>query len=206
MHHRPSIPLVLVLVDCHADARGMSTEQANEAAWEVSQALRGRQNTARKRSDCAVPCDRCGRKFNPDRLEVHQRSCKEPTTTSTTTAPTAPAVRSTSATSRQGSIRSPPAAASTITVGIPNLSASRPVANPNPPSSSPHASPSSSGITWFFLCLIMKKEAHWLDLRSMPVVRSHHCLQSQMESHRNERALVGCCLNALLIVIRLRIY
>jgi len=26
--------------------------------------------------DSRVPCDNCGRKFNPDRVAVHQRSCK----------------------------------------------------------------------------------------------------------------------------------
>lgn len=25
--------------------------------------------------DGRVPCDNCGRKFNPDRLPVHQKSC-----------------------------------------------------------------------------------------------------------------------------------
>lgn len=36
----------------------------NEAAWQASQAQ-------------LVPCDRCGRTFLPDRLVVHQRSCKK---------------------------------------------------------------------------------------------------------------------------------
>lgn len=35
----------------------------NEAAWEASKAQ-------------LVPCENCGRKFQPDRLTVHQRSCK----------------------------------------------------------------------------------------------------------------------------------
>lgn len=35
----------------------------NEAAWQSSQAN-------------LVPCDICGRTFLPDRLVVHQRSCK----------------------------------------------------------------------------------------------------------------------------------
>lgn len=26
--------------------------------------------------DSRVPCENCGRKFNPDRVGVHQRSCK----------------------------------------------------------------------------------------------------------------------------------
>ena len=35
----------------------------NEAAWQSSQ-------------DQLIPCERCGRTFLPDRLEVHLRSCK----------------------------------------------------------------------------------------------------------------------------------
>jgi hypothetical protein len=35
----------------------------NEAAWEASKAQ-------------LVPCENCGRRFQPDRLQVHQRSCK----------------------------------------------------------------------------------------------------------------------------------
>ena len=35
----------------------------NEAAWEASKAQ-------------LIPCEHCGRKFQPDRLQVHQRSCK----------------------------------------------------------------------------------------------------------------------------------
>ena len=35
----------------------------NEAAWKSSQAN-------------LMACDICGRTFNPDRLQVHQRSCK----------------------------------------------------------------------------------------------------------------------------------
>lgn len=37
----------------------------NEAAWEASKAL-------------LIPCNNCGRKFAPDRLPVHLKSCKEP--------------------------------------------------------------------------------------------------------------------------------
>ena len=40
-----------------------SRDQQNEAAWQSAQA-----NLA--------PCKNCGRTFNPDRLAVHQRSCK----------------------------------------------------------------------------------------------------------------------------------
>ncbi|XP_049963835.1 zinc finger protein 474-like isoform X2 [Schistocerca serialis cubense] len=40
-----------------------TTSQWNHLAWEAAQAS-------------LVPCENCGRTFNPDRLEVHQRSCK----------------------------------------------------------------------------------------------------------------------------------
>ena len=36
---------------------------ANEAAWEASKAQ-------------LLECENCGRRFAPDRLPVHQRSCK----------------------------------------------------------------------------------------------------------------------------------
>lgn len=42
---------------------GMTREEMNEAAWEASKAQ-------------LIPCDNCGRRFAPDRLSVHQRSCK----------------------------------------------------------------------------------------------------------------------------------
>lgn len=35
----------------------------NEAAWEASKSQ-------------LLPCNNCGRRFAPDRLPVHQRSCK----------------------------------------------------------------------------------------------------------------------------------
>ncbi|KAL4227285.1 hypothetical protein ACF0H5_012731 [Mactra antiquata] len=38
-------------------------ERFNEAAWKSAQ-------------DQLLPCDNCGRRFNPDRLPVHKRSCK----------------------------------------------------------------------------------------------------------------------------------
>lgn len=38
-------------------------EQMNELAWENAKAQ-------------LIPCDNCGRRFAPDRLPVHQRSCK----------------------------------------------------------------------------------------------------------------------------------
>ena len=38
----------------------------NELAWEASKAQ-------------LIPCGNCGRKFAPDRLPVHQRSCKPKT-------------------------------------------------------------------------------------------------------------------------------
>ena len=41
----------------------MNREQQNEAAWEASKAQ-------------LIPCPNCGRRFAPDRLPVHQRSCK----------------------------------------------------------------------------------------------------------------------------------
>ncbi|XP_078605983.1 zinc finger protein 474-like isoform X1 [Branchiostoma floridae x Branchiostoma japonicum] len=41
----------------------MSAEERNEAAWKSAQSQ-------------MVPCGNCGRTFNPDRLPVHQRSCK----------------------------------------------------------------------------------------------------------------------------------
>ncbi|XP_047118678.1 zinc finger protein 574-like [Schistocerca piceifrons] len=40
-----------------------TTSQWNHLAWEAVQGS-------------LVPCENCGRTFNPDRLEVHQRSCK----------------------------------------------------------------------------------------------------------------------------------
>nr|CAD7261002.1 unnamed protein product [Timema shepardi] len=43
----------------------LSVDQWNQFAWESSQAS-------------LVPCENCGRTFAPDRLEVHQRSCKTP--------------------------------------------------------------------------------------------------------------------------------
>ncbi|XP_021938148.1 uncharacterized protein LOC110838834 isoform X2 [Zootermopsis nevadensis] len=43
----------------------LTVEQWNAFAWEASQAH-------------LVPCENCGRTFNPDRLEVHQRSCRPP--------------------------------------------------------------------------------------------------------------------------------
>ncbi|XP_050513946.1 zinc finger protein 474-like isoform X3 [Diabrotica virgifera virgifera] len=42
----------------------VSSEEWNELAWEASQAN-------------LVPCPNCGRTFYPDRLVVHQRSCKQ---------------------------------------------------------------------------------------------------------------------------------
>lgn len=38
-------------------------EEFNKAAYESAQAL-------------LIPCDNCGRTFLPDRLTVHQRSCR----------------------------------------------------------------------------------------------------------------------------------
>nr|CAD7578442.1 unnamed protein product [Timema californicum] len=46
-------------------SRPLSVDQWNQFAWESSQAS-------------LVPCENCGRTFAPDRLEVHQRSCKTP--------------------------------------------------------------------------------------------------------------------------------
>ncbi|XP_030048188.1 zinc finger protein 474 [Microcaecilia unicolor] len=43
-----------------------SVQDENEAAWQSSKAQ-------------LIPCDNCGRTFNPDRLIVHQRSCKPKT-------------------------------------------------------------------------------------------------------------------------------
>ncbi|XP_069672603.1 uncharacterized protein [Periplaneta americana] len=43
----------------------LTVDQWNAFAWEASQAH-------------LVPCENCGRTFNPDRLEVHQRSCRPP--------------------------------------------------------------------------------------------------------------------------------
>ncbi|XP_052098387.1 zinc finger protein 474-like [Mytilus californianus] len=40
-----------------------NNERFNEAAWQSAQSQ-------------LLPCPNCGRKFNPDRLPVHQRSCK----------------------------------------------------------------------------------------------------------------------------------
>jgi hypothetical protein len=41
----------------------ITREEMNELAWEASKAQ-------------LIPCQNCGRKFAPDRLPVHQRSCK----------------------------------------------------------------------------------------------------------------------------------
>lgn len=41
----------------------MTREEMNDAAWEASKAQ-------------LIPCENCGRRFAPDRLPVHQRSCK----------------------------------------------------------------------------------------------------------------------------------
>ncbi|XP_050305951.1 uncharacterized protein LOC126743062 isoform X2 [Anthonomus grandis grandis] len=49
-----------------------SQQEWNQLAWESSQAT-------------LVPCLNCGRTFFPDRLEVHQRSCKAQLTTNKTT-------------------------------------------------------------------------------------------------------------------------
>lgn len=40
----------------------MDVEAANQAAWESAQAA-------------MVECANCGRRFNPDRLPVHHKSC-----------------------------------------------------------------------------------------------------------------------------------
>ncbi|XP_044735671.1 zinc finger protein 474-like [Chrysoperla carnea] len=49
----------------------LSTDEWNAAAWKASQST-------------LIPCENCGRTFQPDRLEVHQRSCRpgKPTTPS----------------------------------------------------------------------------------------------------------------------------
>lgn len=41
----------------------ITREEMNELAWEASKSQ-------------LIPCQNCGRKFAPDRLPVHQRSCK----------------------------------------------------------------------------------------------------------------------------------
>ncbi|THD26003.1 Zinc finger protein [Fasciola hepatica] len=44
------------------DRQGMGLVEANKLAWKSSQ-------------DQLIPCPNCGRRFLPDRLEVHKRSC-----------------------------------------------------------------------------------------------------------------------------------
>lgn len=46
-----------------ANGDSSDVERFNEAAWKSAQ-------------DQLIPCENCGRRFNPDRLPVHQRSCK----------------------------------------------------------------------------------------------------------------------------------
>lgn len=45
------------------DSRATDTERFNEAAWKSAQSQ-------------LLPCENCGRTFAPDRLPIHQRSCK----------------------------------------------------------------------------------------------------------------------------------
>ena len=50
-------------VVCCAASGAYDLSAANDAAFQVA-------------LDSRVPCEHCGRKFNPDRVAVHQRSCK----------------------------------------------------------------------------------------------------------------------------------
>lgn len=60
----PDIPIKGSGVNGGNGAKGQyNIEQMNEAAWQASQAN-------------LVPCESCGRTFLPDRLMVHQKSCK----------------------------------------------------------------------------------------------------------------------------------
>ena len=58
----PVKPVVVELPKISAKG-SYDLEQFNEAAWQAAQAN-------------LVPCENCGRTFNPDRLPVHQKSCK----------------------------------------------------------------------------------------------------------------------------------
>ena len=49
--------------NCPGKGGGYNMDAINEAAWKAAQAN-------------LVPCPNCGRTFLPDRLVVHQRSCK----------------------------------------------------------------------------------------------------------------------------------
>lgn len=54
----PKKPEILPNIDGKID-----NERFNEAAWQSSQSQ-------------MLPCENCGRTFNPDRLPIHQRGCK----------------------------------------------------------------------------------------------------------------------------------
>ena len=59
----PQKPQMLPSVGSSAAARSFDAERFNEAAWKSAQAN-------------LVACENCGRTFNPDRLAVHQKSCR----------------------------------------------------------------------------------------------------------------------------------
>ena len=55
-----------ILPSVNGNNSNNDVERFNEAAWKSAQGQ-------------LIPCDRCGRTFAPDRLQVHQKSCKGPT-------------------------------------------------------------------------------------------------------------------------------
>ena len=60
---RPPVKPVVVELPKISAGGSYNLEQFNEAAWQAAQSN-------------LVPCENCGRTFNPDRLPVHQKSCK----------------------------------------------------------------------------------------------------------------------------------
>lgn len=60
---RPPVKPVIVDLPKISASGSYNLEQFNEAAWQAAQSN-------------LVPCENCGRTFNPDRLPVHQKGCK----------------------------------------------------------------------------------------------------------------------------------
>lgn len=65
-HQRRPLPVKpQMLPNIGPGGSGMDKDRMNQAAYESAQ-------------NQLIPCDNCGRTFAPDRLGVHQRSCKKP--------------------------------------------------------------------------------------------------------------------------------